>query len=146
MTKKQVTIYTDGACRGNPGPGGWGVLMQFGEVNKELYGGENMTTNNRMELSAVIEGLTALKQTCSVELITDSKYVLQGATQWLSGWKTKNWQTASKKPVKNVDLWQTLDTQLLRHQINWHWVKGHSNNAGNERADALANLAIDELL
>ena len=143
---KQVKIYTDGACRGNPGPGGWGVLMQFGDVSKELYGGELSTTNNRMELCAVIEALTALKQSCHVELITDSKYVLNGATQWLTNWKAKNWQTAGKKPVKNVDLWKVLDSLLSSHDINWVWVKGHSNNVGNERADALANLGIDELI
>lgn len=142
---KSVTLYTDGACRGNPGPGGWGVWLQYGDNEREMHGGEQETTNNRMELMAAIKGLEALKGPCQVELYTDSKYVLQGITEWMANWKKNNWRTAAKKPVKNVDLWQSLDKQSARHQINWHWVKGHDGNPGNEKADELANLGIDNL-
>lgn len=139
-------MYTDGACRGNPGPGGWGVSLRYNGHNKCLNGSEATTTNNRMELMAAIKGLEALTRACQVELYTDSRYVLQGITQWLPDWKKRGWKTAAKKPVKNVELWQRLDTAVQQHDINWHWVKGHSGNEGNERADALANQAIDELL
>ena len=141
-----VYLFTDGACRGNPGPGGWGVLMRFGGTEKELYGGEKHTTNNRMELMAAIEGLANLKRACKVELTTDSQYLRLGITQWLAGWKQRGWKTASKQPVKNQDLWERLDRESARHQVTWHWVKGHSGHAENERADVLANLAIDEIL
>lgn len=146
MTRKNVELYSDGACRGNPGPGGWGVLLNYQKKSRQLYGGEQQTTNNRMELTAVIEGLSALKEPCLVDIYTDSKYVMQGMTEWLQGWKKKNWKTASGKPVKNVELWQSLDQACQKHQLRWHWVKGHSGNAGNELADALANRGIDELL
>ncbi|TNE82077.1 MAG: ribonuclease HI [Gammaproteobacteria bacterium] len=142
---KQVTIFTDGACRGNPGPGGWGALLRYGDHEKTLYGGEPMTTNNRMELTAAIESLAALKQPCKVSLTTDSEYVRQGITSWLQNWKKRGWKTAAKKPVKNVDLWQKLDEQVARHEVEWHWVKGHSGHPENERADQLANRGIDEL-
>ena len=134
-----VTLYTDGACKGNPGPGGWGVLLIYGGHEKELCGGEAETTNNRMELMAAIEGLNALKRSCRVALYTDSNYVRQGMTQWLANWKKNGWRTAAKKPVKNDDLWQALDAACERHEIEWHWVKGHSGDPGNERADELAN-------
>lgn len=140
-----VTIYTDGACKGNPGPGGWGVLLLYGEHQKELYGGEANTTNNRMELLAAIKGLEALKRPCQVELYTDSQYVRQGITSWLAGWLKNNWKTASKKPVKNQDLWQELNELNQTHQVNWHWVKGHAGNPGNEKADELANKGIETL-
>ena len=140
-----VTIYTDGACRGNPGPGGWGVVLQSGDRCRELYGGEAATTNNRMELTAVIEALQALKRPCSVVLKSDSKYVLQGITEWLPNWKQRGWRTAAKKPVLNVDLWQRLDQLAGQHSIDWQWVRGHSGEPGNERADQLANKGIDEL-
>ena len=139
---KQMEIYTDGACSGNPGPGGWGVLLRYGDHEKELSGGETDTTNNRMEMMAVIQALTSLKETCDVDIYTDSKYVIQGMTEWLDGWKRKNWQTASKKPVKNVDLWQALDTLVQQHNVRWHWVKGHAGHEENERVDALAVAAI----
>lgn len=142
---KQVTIYTDGACRGNPGPGGWGALIEYGDHRKELWGGESSTTNNRMELLAVIRGLATLNQPCKINLYSDSKYVLSGISEWLPQWKKRNWRTAGRKPVKNVDLWQELDAQQTRHEIHWHWVKGHSGHPGNEAADALANRGIDEL-
>ena len=145
LMSKQVEIFTDGACRGNPGPGGWGALLRYGKKEKKLYGGEPHTTNNRMELMAAIQGLAALKEPCSVALTTDSQYVRQGITKWLEGWKAKNWRTAGKKPVKNVDLWQRLDEESRRHQIEWHWVKGHSGHRENEIADQLANKGIDEL-
>ena len=145
MTDK-VVMYTDGACRGNPGPGGWGVLMQYRDRHKTMKGYQAETTNNRMELTAVIEGLRALKRGCEVELNTDSKYVMQGINEWLATWKRNGWKTAAKKPVKNVDLWQSLEQEAERHRIRWQWVKGHDGNAGNERADALANEAIDEEL
>jgi len=142
---KTIEIFTDGACRGNPGPGGWGALLRFQGQEKELFGGEPDTTNNRMELTAAIEGLKALTEPCEVVLTTDSQYVRKGITEWLEGWKRKGWRTASKKPVKNVDLWQALDQQSNRHKVDWRWVKGHSGHAENERADQLANRGIDEL-
>jgi len=141
-----VEMYTDGACRGNPGPGGWGVLLRSGRRERELFGGEFDTTNNRMELMAAIEGLRALRRACKVELYTDSRYVMQGMTEWLEGWKARGWKNAARKPVKNRDLWQLLDHECQRHDIQWHWVRGHTGHEGNERADALANLGIDELL
>jgi len=144
QTEDQVEIWTDGACKGNPGVGGWGVLMKFGQVEKTLHGGEMMTTNNRMEMMAVIEALTALKRPCQVKLNIDSQYVMKGMTEWIHGWKNKGWRTADKKPVKNADLWQQLDDQVQRHQITWHWVKGHAGDPGNERADLLANRGVDE--
>jgi ribonuclease HI len=140
-----VIIYTDGACRGNPGPGGWGVLLNYKGVVKELYGGEKETTNNRMELTAAIQGLEALKKQCKVELNTDSKYVLQGITEWLPNWKKRGWKTAGNKPVKNEDLWRRLDAARSQHAIEWKWVKGHSGHKENDRADELANLGIDRL-
>ena len=138
-------MYTDGACKGNPGPGGWGVLLTWGGTEKELFGGERETTNNRMEMMAVIEGLIALKQPCSITLYIDSQYVLKGMTEWLKGWKARGWLTASKEPVKNVDLWQRLDALVntAGHKIEWRWVKGHAGHPGNERADALANRGVD---
>ena len=140
-----VTIYTDGACKGNPGPGGWGVLLRAGGNTKELYGGERATTNNRMELMAVIQALEALKRPCAVTLYLDSQYVLKGITEWLPGWKAKGWRTAGKTPVKNVELWQQLDelVQHSGHVIDWRWVRGHNGDAGNERADALANMGVE---
>lgn len=143
---KSVTIYTDGACRGNPGPGGWGALLQYGSRERALSGGEAHTTNNRMELTAAIEALAALRETCAVTLYTDSNYVRQGITEWIAGWRARGWKTADRKPVKNVDLWERLDAQCERHQIEWRWVKGHSGDPGNERADALACAAADELI
>ena len=140
-----VEIFTDGACRGNPGPGGWGVLLRSGEHEKELYGGEPHTTNNRMELMAAIRALESLKRPCSVSLTTDSVYVRSGITEWLPQWKKRGWKTAARKPVKNVDLWQRLDAAMQPHRVSWHWVKGHSGHAENERADLLANRGIDEL-
>jgi ribonuclease HI len=142
---KHVEIFTDGACKGNPGPGGWGALLRFGEVERELFGGELETTNNRMELLAAIEALRALKEPCAVTLTTDSIYVKNGITQWLEGWKKKGWKTAGRKPVKNIDLWQALDEQNQRHQVHWAWVKGHSGHRENEIADQLANRGIEEL-
>jgi ribonuclease HI len=138
-----IIIYTDGACRGNPGPGGWGAVLMSGEHRKELKGAEPQTTNNRMELTAAIEALTALKRRSKVDLYTDSKYVMTGITEWIHNWKERGWRTADKKPVKNVDLWQALDAQIARHDIDWHWVKGHAGVPENERADELANEAID---
>ena len=142
---KHIEIFTDGACRGNPGPGGWGALLRYNGVERELFGGDPDTTNNRMELSAAIEGLRALKEHCKVTLTTDSVYVKNGITQWLEGWKKKNWKTAGRKPVKNVDLWKDLDEQNKRHDVEWLWVKGHSGHRENEMADQLANRGIDEL-
>ncbi len=142
---KNVIIYTDGACRGNPGPGGWGAILLYGDKEKELFGGEPETTNNRMELMAAIVALETLNAPCQVVLITDSKYVMDGITQWMANWKKRGWKTASKQPVKNVDLWQRLDAAVQRHEIDWQWVKGHSGHPGNERADALANRGIDEM-
>ena len=143
---KQVIIYTDGACRGNPGLGGWGALIKFESAEKEIFGGQPDTTNNQMELSAAIEGLAALKEPCSVELFTDSKYVMDGITQWIQNWKKNNWRTAAKKDVKNKELWQKLDQLISQHRVQWHWVKGHSGDAGNETADLLANKGIDSIL
>lgn len=142
---KFVELFTDGACKGNPGVGGWGALMRFGETEKRLFGAEAETTNNRMELMAVICSLEALTEPCSVSITTDSKYVLQGMTEWLANWKRRNWQTAAKKPVLNVDLWKRLDAAAGGHQIEWHWVKGHSGHRENEIADELANQGIEEL-
>ena len=140
----RVEIYTDGACKGNPGPGGWGALLRSGSRERELFGGEPLTTNNRMELTAVIEALSALKRPCEVDLYLDSQYVRQGITEWISGWKAKGWRTSAKQPVKNVDLWQQLDALVggAGHRIQWYWVKGHAGHAGNERADALANRGV----
>lgn len=143
---KHVEIYTDGACRGNPGPGGWGAVLKHAGNERELCGGELMTTNNRMELAAAIEALSALREPCEVDLHTDSVYVRSGITQWLAAWKTRGWRTADRKPVKNQDLWQALDEQAARHRVRWHWVKGHSGNAGNERADRLANRGLESVL
>jgi ribonuclease HI len=141
-----VEIYTDGACRGNPGPGGWAALLVAGDERKEVMGAEAATTNNRMELSAAIGGLTALKRRCAVKLYTDSKYVLQGATEWMPNWKARGWRTAAREPVKNQDLWQELDLAVAAQDIEWIWVKGHSGHAGNEYVDQLANIAIDRML
>lgn len=141
----RVVIHTDGACRGNPGPGGWGAVMVSGRHRKELKGSDPETTNNRMELTAAIEALDALRQPVEVDLYTDSEYLRKGITQWLEGWKRNSWKTAARKPVKNRDLWERLDTLVARHPIQWHWVKGHAGDPGNERADRLANEAIDAL-
>ena len=140
-----VTIFSDGACRGNPGPGGWGALLVSGTQRRELWGGETLTTNNRMELTAVIRSLEALKRRCTVAIYTDSKYVMDGIRDWMPNWKKRGWKTADKKPVKNQDLWQALDALVQGHDIEWHWVKGHSGHEGNEHADLLANRGIDEL-
>ena len=144
----QVEIYTDGACKGNPGPGGWGVLLRSGTLEKELFGGELGTTNNRMELMAVIEALTALKRPCTVTLFLDSEFVRKGITEWIHGWKAKGWRTSSNQPVKNVELCKRLATLVNTggHRIEWRWVKGHSGHPGNERADALANLGVDKAM
>ena len=138
-----IVIYTDGACRGNPGPGGWGVVMRYHDRHKTLNGYDGETTNNRMELTAVIEALKSLKRSCEIELHTDSKYVLQGINEWIANWKANGWKTAARKDVKNIDLWQRLDDEVARHKIDWNWVKGHSGVEGNEHADQLANAAID---
>lgn len=140
-----VEIFTDGACRGNPGPGGWGAVLRFNGTEKHLYGAEADTTNNRMELMAAIAALESLKRCCEIDLTTDSQYVKNGITQWIDGWKQRNWKTAAKKPVKNVDLWKRLDKAVSQHKIKWHWVRGHSGHAENELADQLANRAIDEM-
>jgi ribonuclease HI len=137
-----VRIYTDGACKGNPGPGGWGALLLSGAHERELFGGERETTNNRMELTAVIRALEALKRRSRVELYTDSEYVKNGITEWLPAWKRRGWKTADRKPVKNVDLWQALEAAAARHEVHWHWVRGHAGHAENERADALANRGV----
>jgi len=144
----EVVIYTDGACKGNPGPGGWGAWLKSGATEKELFGGELNTTNNRMELTAVIEGLAALKRPCKVLLYLDSQYVRMGITEWIRGWKAKGWRTSTKQPVKNVELWQRLDKLVAEggHEIEWRWVKGHSGDPGNERADMLANKGVDKAL
>ena len=139
IQRPQVTIYTDGACKGNPGPGGWGAWLRTGGHEKDLCGGEKLTTNNRMELTAVIEALASLKRTCEVTIYTDSEYVRKGITEWIHGWKQRGWKTADKKPVKNADLWQRLDSLRTLHAVQWRWVKGHAGDPGNERADALAN-------
>ena len=141
-TLPQVTIYTDGACSGNPGPGGWGALLKFGRHEKELSGGASETTNNRMEMTAAIKALKALKRPCQVEFYTDSEYLRKGITQWISGWKRRGWKTAAKKPVKNQDLWRELDAAIQVHQIEWHWVRGHAGHRDNERVDRLAREAI----
>lgn len=145
MTAKIIQIFTDGACRGNPGPGGWGAVLRYGSEEKELYGGEIETTNNRMELMAAIQALESLTRRCAVELTTDSEYVKNGITQWIDNWKKRGWRTANKKPVKNIDLWQRLDKAASQHDVSWHWVRGHTGHPENERADELANRGIDEL-
>tara|TARA_B100001027_G_scaffold160490_1_gene113352 strand:- start:897 stop:1334 length:438 start_codon:yes stop_codon:yes gene_type:complete len=142
---KALEIYTDGACRGNPGAGGWGVYLLYKNEKKEFYGGKLNTTNNQMELTAAIEGLKVLKEPCKVKLYTDSKYVMDGINSWIANWKKNNWKTASKKDVKNKDLWIELDAETCKHEIEWVWVKGHSGNIGNEKADVLANMGIDNL-
>jgi len=142
LSEQRVTIYTDGACSGNPGPGGWGAILSFGDSTKELFGGEAHTTNNRMELMGAIAALEALKRPCSVDLHTDSQYLRNGIMSWIHGWKKNGWRTADKKPVKNVDLWKRLDEALADHDIRWHWVKGHAGHAQNERADELAREGI----
>jgi ribonuclease HI len=141
----KVEIYSDGACRGNPGPGGWGVVLRYGDAEKELWGGEAETTNNRMELTAVIRGLEGLTRSCPVRVVTDSQYVKNGITRWIHNWRRNGWKTANRKPVKNADLWQELWDQVENHDVTWEWVKGHSGHAENERADQLANRGIDEL-
>lgn len=140
---QEVTLYTDGACKGNPGTGGWGALLQSGKHSKELFGGEANTTNNRMELTAVIQGLAALKRPCIVNIYTDSQYVKNGMQQWIHNWKARGWKTAAKQPVKNIELWQALDEAVSKHQIQWHWVKGHAGHPGNEKADELANRGVE---
>jgi ribonuclease HI len=142
---EDVTIYSDGACKGNPGRGGWGAVLVAGTREKELFGGEPNTTNNRMEMTAVIEALRALKRPCTVQVYTDSQYVQKVISEWLPGWKARGWKTADKKPVKNVDLWQELDALTQPHQISWHWVRGHNGHPGNERADALANRGVESI-
>src|SRR5579872_826825 len=142
MSKQRVTIYTDGACSGNPGPGGWGAILSWGDHEKELKGGEAHTTNNRMELTAAITALEALTRPCIVDLYTDSQYLRGGVTEWIKNWKRNGWRTADKKPVKNIDLWQRLDAALAHHKIQWHWVKGHAGHAQNERADELAREGL----
>jgi ribonuclease HI len=142
----EVEMFTDGACSGNPGPGGWGVILRWGDEERELFGGEPATTNNRMELRAVIEGLNALTRPVRVDIVTDSEYVMKGATQWMAGWKARGWKTADRKPVKNVDLWQALETATGRHQaVRWRWVRGHDGHVENERADALARKGVKEV-
>jgi ribonuclease HI len=144
MSNKPVIIHTDGACRGNPGPGGWAAVLRSGRHERELYGYEPDTTNNRMELFAVIQALEALTRPCDVRIVTDSQYVMKGVTQWMENWKRRGWRTAARTPVRNVELWQRLDQALARHRVQWEWVRGHAGHDGNERADALANRAIDE--
>ncbi|UXN04766.1 MULTISPECIES: ribonuclease HI [unclassified Bartonella] len=142
---KQIVIYTDGACSGNPGPGGWGALLQYNGHERELFGGEKDTTNNRMEIMAAVEALNALKEPCKVDLYTDSVYVRDGISKWIEGWKRNGWQTAAKKPVKNMDLWQALDVARKRHDVVWHWVKGHAGHTENERVDSLARKGVAEI-
>ncbi len=144
MEQNKIYIYTDGACKGNPGRGGWGALMKYTDSEKELFGGEQNTTNNRMELTAAIKALQTLKRPCKVKLTTDSQYVRKGISEWIENWKKKNWKNSQNKPVKNVDLWQQLDEQQQRHDVSWHWVKGHSGHPENERADELANQGVPE--
>ena len=139
-----VQVYTDGACKGNPGPGGWGALLVYKGVEHELWGGERDTTNNRMELTAAIQALAALKRACQVQLVTDSEYVMRGIQEWLPNWKKRGWKTAARQPVKNADLWQLLHEQVQRHQVQWQWVRGHTGHPGNERADQLANRGVEE--
>jgi ribonuclease HI len=146
ITRPSVTIYTDGACKGNPGPGGWGAWLSSAGHEKELWGGERGTTNNRMELTAVIEALASLKRSCDIIVYTDSAYVKNGITSWIHGWKARGWTTADKKPVKNVELWQRLEALSALHKIDWRWVKGHAGDPGNERADSLANRGVDDVL
>ena len=146
VSKTEVTIYTDGACKGNPGPGGWGCWLKAGTAERELFGGVPQTTNNRMELTAVIKGLSVLTRRCSVAVYTDSEYVRNGITTWIHAWKKRGWRTADGKPVKNVELWQQLETLSQSHEVQWHWVKGHAGHAENERADQLANRGLDEML
>jgi ribonuclease HI len=141
----EVVIYADGACKGNPGPGGWGAWLKSGEHEKELFGGERLTTNNRMELLAVIQALASLEQRCEVVIYTDSQYVKNGITTWIHGWKARGWKTADNKPVKNIELWQRLDTLNAAHRVQWRWVKGHAGDPGNERADRLANKGVDSV-
>lgn len=140
-----VIIHTDGACKGNPGPGGWGAVLEYGASKRELFGGEPNTTNNRMELTAVIEALRALTRPCHVTVVTDSQYVQKGVQEWMAGWKRKQWKTAAGKPVANQDLWQRLDQELARHQVGWQWVRGHQGHPGNEHADALANRGVESI-
>jgi len=142
----EVVIYADGACRGNPGPGGWGAWLKSGEREKELFGGERLTTNNRMELTAVIEALASLKRRCQVTIYTDSAYVKDGITKWIHAWKARGWKTADRRPVKNIELWQRLDELSAAHEVHWRWVRGHAGNPGNERADRLANRGVDAVL
>jgi len=144
-TPQPVVVYTDGACKGNPGPGGWGAWLRWGAHEKELFGGDPSTTNNRMELTAVIESLALLKRRTPVAIYTDSNYVKDGITSWIHNWKKRGWRTADNKPVKNIELWQRLDALVASHDVQWHWVKGHSGDPGNERADALANRGVDTL-
>ncbi|GAA6133334.1 ribonuclease HI [Oceaniserpentilla sp. 4NH20-0058] len=141
-----VEIYTDGACKGNPGPGGWGAWLRFGNNEKELYGGEDNTTNNRMEIMAAIKALELLNRPCEVKLTTDSEYLRKGVLEWMQNWKKRNWKTAAKQPVKNQDLWMRLDEAIQQHNIQWHWVKGHSGHEGNEKADQLANLGVEQVM
>ena len=145
MSRAEVDLFTDGACSGNPGPGGWGAILRYGEVEKELSGAEGLTTNNRMEMMAAIQGLEALKRPCRVRIHTDSTYLRDGITKWIHAWKAKGWKTADKKPVKNVDLWQRLEAAMTPHEVSWHWVRGHAGHPENERADALARGAITTL-
>ena len=140
-----VVIHTDGACKGNPGPGGWGALLEYGGTERELFGGASSTTNNRMELTAVIEALRALNRACHVRIVTDSQYVQKGVQEWMAGWKRKHWKSSAGKPVANQDLWQTLDDELARHRVDWEWVRGHQGHPGNERADALANRGVESI-
>jgi ribonuclease HI len=144
VSEEKVELYTDGACSGNPGPGGWGVILRMGPHEKELFGGESATTNNRMELMAVIEGLRALKRPVRADIYTDSQYVMKGMNEWIKGWKARGWKTAAKEPVKNVDLWQALDSECARHELKWHWVRGHNGHVENERADALARRGVEQ--
>lgn len=143
---KRIVIFTDGACRGNPGPGGWGVLLKYNGREKTLYGAEKYTTNNRMELLAAIKALSALREACEIDFTTDSEYLRKGITEWISQWKTKNWKNGAKKQVKNIDLWMQLDAEVQKHKITWHWVKSHSGHLENELVDGLANRGIDEII